>query len=1186
MIFEAVITSAVRGLKGGRTGFQPVMRTKGLRDDVLRRLETLSVYRHTSPQGSGQNPVIFNFHRLTTGIGNLAVISRTVDAGNDYSNRSNKCCHLIAFTEDEMRRFASTTPAALIANNIPSFSNTWRGDPEERDHPPTLDATQAASLKCNLWDKHFGDAAWAAFVAERAQKKQPTILIAEDCSPESCQLIFDLIRESTALLPADSRWATTFETTIIGNSDAIIQGTYKGSPESELSRHGVLSLTIGKPPSDIDLNALPLSEKARTGTGEGKFISNPQLLDEQPQAALTRPTSTQKKPPPLLKQPSKPKTEQVSNRKRNFYVALTIAILLVFVVTSTGLLFVGSKLLPVLFPNSEKRVCEYADFNHLKGGDEIPPTPTTYDWRRLHFVDTRQDAENWAPAITQLLETDGLKSYQVKNWLKSEPTKKKEIHDLVNRISNGSASFDDYREAAFFESVDNQLNKNILTSLAKRAFSTRDKKERIKKIKELTEWRNALNLFAEWRNSKEEPDPTLIDTVFEESKARQYLPTTDKEKWRKWQGVFRNKLKYNEDLASEKLLEELRKKFTKAMETLYANESKTIDADEAKAVLRDLYGESDQFEDKMAARLYDHVRQRAEKDHPPLSLSEALDYIYKQDAAKKRREEMAMQQQEQEEAEAAKESEKQDALNKSWAKLKKTWNNRTQVNVPEKKGIVLAGDIDGIASLFENDYVELHVFQPLNKPNYFHLRRSDDAYLWQISAGLQNTQQNIGMITIDEDTLIFTPDKDAEPDVLFFFKHVPMMFSLSKDKSKRTECHSLHELSSSNDGILRATLADSNQYKGLAKLFSEGVLEYEFQWDDTNNDLGNLIRQKSTGFDYKIRLTSSNPDFVLLPLETDAISQIVKLSNNSLIDEEDKLITSEFSIACKFDEFKNIVLLERSDVLNQKFGDLDPKDAELNDGDTRKFLVIASSLSKPFAAEVRNKVDVLLFQICDQHANTTANLLTGREEKEAKSLFFLNGLSETKHARNYLETSLTNLKNLTNRSWESIIACLLVKTSTAYKAKKKEVESRQPDKPLDNEWFFSKAGDIKFVKAIAYGHLTKIDIEKCGADLKAELVKQQANKQAKWDATTINELKHKISTWFAAYLYVSLRPSFIIARIEDKKKETFFNSMTIDTVIEFKSPDTYSEKNPITVQKIICRLQAPDHAEEKASNTN
>ena len=1179
MIFEAVVTSAVRGLKRGRTGFQPVMQTKGLRDDVLRRLETLSAYRHISRQGSGQNPVIFNFNRLTTGIGNLAVISRTVDAGNDYSNRSNKCSHLVAFTEDEMRRFASTTPAALIANNIASFSNTWPGDPEERDQPLILDTTQEASSKCKLWEKHFGDAAWAAFLAERAQKKQPTILIAQDCSPESCQLIFDLLRESTALLSADGRWATTFETTIIGNSDAIIQGTYKGSPESEISRHGVLSLTIGEPPSDIDLNALPLSEKARTG--EAEFISNPQLLDTQTQAAPTRPTKTQKKPPPLLKQPSKPQTEQVSYGKRNFYVALTIAILLVFVVASTGLLFVGSKLLPVLFPNSEKRVCEYADFNHLKGGDEIPPTPTPYDWRRLRFVDTRQDAENWAPAITQLLETDGLKSDQLKNWLKYEPTKKKEVYDLVNRISNGSASFDDYRKAAFFKSVDDQLNKNILTSLAKQAFSTRDKKERIKKIKELTEWRNALDLFSKWRNS-EKPDPTLIDAVLK-SKAYQYLPTTDEEKWRKWQGVFRAKLKYNENLDSEKLLEELGRNFTEALKTLYKNQS--IEVDQMKAVLMNLYDESDQFEDKMIARLYDHVKKTADQDNPPLSLSEARDYILEQDAAKKQMEEIAMQQQEQEAEKAAQAKKKQDALNNSWAELKKTWNDRTQISEPQKNGIVLAGNVDGIASLFKNEHVELHVFQPLNKPNYFHLRRSDNEYLWQISAGPQNTQSNIGMITIDKDDLIFKPNKDAEPDVLFFFKHVPMMFSLSKDKSKRTDCHSLHELSSSNDGILRATLADSNQYKGLAKLFSEGVLEHEFQWDDTNNELGNLIREKSTGFDYKIRLKSSNPDFVFLPHETGAISQLVKLSNDSLLDEENKKITSEFSIACKFDEFKNIVLLERFDVFNQKFGDLDPKDTELNDGDGRKFSAIARSLSKPFAAEVRNKVEDLLIQICANHTNTTANLLTGKNEKEASN-FFWNGLREKKLARNYLETSLTNLKNLTNRSWESIIACLLVKTSSDYKAKKKEVESRQPDKSPDNGWFYGKAGDTKFVKAIACGHLNKIDIEKCGADLKDELVTQKAKKPKDQDATKINELKHKITKWFAAYLYVSLRPSFIIARIEDKKKETFFNSMTIDTVIEFKSPDTYSEKNPITVQKTICQLRAPDPAEEKASDTN
>ncbi|MGI9460122.1 MAG: hypothetical protein ACR2NF_09005, partial [Pirellulales bacterium] len=971
MIYEAVITSAVRGLKGGRTGFQPVMRTKGLRDDVLRRLESLSVYRHTSRQGSGQNPVIFNFHRLTTGIGNLAVISRTVDAGNDYSNRSNKCSHLVAFTEDEMRRFASTTPAALIANNIANFSNTWPGDPEERNHPLTINATKEAFSQCNLWDKHFGDAAWAAFLAERAQKKQPTILIAEDCSPESCQLIFDLIRESTALLPADSRWATTFETTIIGTSDAIIQGTYKGSPESEQSRHGVLSLTIGEPPSDIDLNTLPLSEKARTG--EEKFISNPQRLDKTPEAVFTSPTRTPKKPPPLLKTPNTPQLEQASNRKNNFYVALAIAILLVFVVASTGLLFIGSKLLPILFPNSQKRVCEYADFNHLKGGDEIPPEPTSYDWRRLRFVDTRQDAEKWAPSITKLLETDGLKSYQVKNWLTSEPKKKKEIHDLVNRISNGSASFDDYRKAAFFESVDDPLNKDILTSLAKRAFSTRDKKERIKKIKELTEWRSALKRFAEWRDSKQEPDPELTKAVLE-SKTNKYLPTTDKEKWRKWQGVFRRKLKYNENLDSEKSLEELGRKFAEALKSLNKNSSNDIEVDQMKAVLMNLYGESDQFEDEMIARLYDHVKQTAAKDKPPLSLSETRDYIVKEDAAKKQREEIAMQQREQEEMEVAQAKEQQDALNRRWVKLKKIWDDQTQVNEPEKNGTILVGNIDGIASLFENGHVELHVFQPLNKPNYFHLKRSDDAHLWRISAGSQDSPQNIGVIRVEDNDLIFTGDEDADTDALFWFKHAPLIFSQTEDKGESTNYHSLFELPTTNDGILRATLKDDNAYEGLEEIFSAGVLEHAFEWDDDDKQQGNIIKQMSKDFNCRIRLTSRNPDCKILPFETNTNAQVIKLSNNSLTDEEQNLIIGTFSIVSKFHEHENAILLERLDYKDHQFGQLTPTDALDNDGQTRKFITIAEHLLKPFStlpsATMRTKLEYSLAEICDQHTNT------------------------------------------------------------------------------------------------------------------------------------------------------------------------------------------------------------------------
>ena len=74
MIVETVITSVPRGLKAGRTGFQPVMRTRGLRDDVLRQLEPLTGYRHVHRQGSGQNPANYSYHRLASNVGDLAVL--------------------------------------------------------------------------------------------------------------------------------------------------------------------------------------------------------------------------------------------------------------------------------------------------------------------------------------------------------------------------------------------------------------------------------------------------------------------------------------------------------------------------------------------------------------------------------------------------------------------------------------------------------------------------------------------------------------------------------------------------------------------------------------------------------------------------------------------------------------------------------------------------------------------------------------------------------------------------------------------------------------------------------------------------------------------------------------------------------------------------------------------------------
>jgi len=265
MIVETVITSVPRGLKAGRTGYQPVMRTRGLRDDVLRQLEPLTGYRHIHRQGSGKNPVNYAYRRLASNVGDLAVLARTVDAGSDFSNRSNKCGHLIAFTADEIGRLSRTTPAALLADNQALFTSQWTKGPEERPAPPALAAQPQTPAICTTWQSKFGDGGWAAVVAERARRRQPTLLVAADSSPLSSDLLLRLIREATALLPPADRWAVSFETTVLGASDALIQGTYRGSPEAEATRQGVLVLPLGGPVPPGALQENDLCNLARFG---------------------------------------------------------------------------------------------------------------------------------------------------------------------------------------------------------------------------------------------------------------------------------------------------------------------------------------------------------------------------------------------------------------------------------------------------------------------------------------------------------------------------------------------------------------------------------------------------------------------------------------------------------------------------------------------------------------------------------------------------------------------------------------------------------------------------------------------------------------------------------------------------------------------------------------------------------
>jgi hypothetical protein len=111
-------------------------------------LEQLAGYRHVHPQGSGRNPVIYSYRCVRGNTGTLNVLGRTLDAGNDFSNRSNKLAHLIVVDPAEVAALRGSSPAAVLGAIEARLASVWQGGPEERSAPLALPGPAVQARCC------------------------------------------------------------------------------------------------------------------------------------------------------------------------------------------------------------------------------------------------------------------------------------------------------------------------------------------------------------------------------------------------------------------------------------------------------------------------------------------------------------------------------------------------------------------------------------------------------------------------------------------------------------------------------------------------------------------------------------------------------------------------------------------------------------------------------------------------------------------------------------------------------------------------------------------------------------------------------------------------------------------------------------------------------------------------------
>jgi hypothetical protein len=126
MAFQLVYTSAAKLLTAGQSGFGTVARSKSITPLLVSAIERVSQF--ASMRGLDSRRIIHVHRRITAGSNRFHVLTRIVDAGADYSGRTNHIAHHLVISQEEAARAATRgiTPADVL-QQFPWLAR-WEGN--------------------------------------------------------------------------------------------------------------------------------------------------------------------------------------------------------------------------------------------------------------------------------------------------------------------------------------------------------------------------------------------------------------------------------------------------------------------------------------------------------------------------------------------------------------------------------------------------------------------------------------------------------------------------------------------------------------------------------------------------------------------------------------------------------------------------------------------------------------------------------------------------------------------------------------------------------------------------------------------------------------------------------------------------------------------------------------------------
>ena len=241
MAWQLIFTSIPRGLQAGRSGYCTAARHKEFRERLVYEIERVSQY--DSGQHHAAPPIIYTYRILAVGSTNFYLLSRIVDAGADYTGRTNYLAHHLVFTEAEVDQ-CPFTPAEILYN-FP-WRDAWNEKEaryfEDQELVAASDpfggvAIEPFRLPASRWDRLSGDKACAALLYAPDSGDPANVIILAPKEDSKQRDLLPLVGESLRILEpitekTPARWNVPF-TTHLQSTDSLSDFQWIGvSPDS------------------------------------------------------------------------------------------------------------------------------------------------------------------------------------------------------------------------------------------------------------------------------------------------------------------------------------------------------------------------------------------------------------------------------------------------------------------------------------------------------------------------------------------------------------------------------------------------------------------------------------------------------------------------------------------------------------------------------------------------------------------------------------------------------------------------------------------------------------------------------------------------------------------------------------------------------------------------------------------